>query len=82
MSVRDYEPWLALDGGEDGLKFYRAIAGKWSSALRLGGTLLFEVGMGQAPDVELILGMNGYENVQTFQDTRGIWRVVEGTANR
>ncbi len=82
VSVRDYEPWLALDGGEDGLKFYRAIAGKWSSALRLGGTLLFEVGMGQAPDVELILGMNGYENVQTFQDTRGIWRVVEGTANR
>ena len=82
VSVRDYEPWLALDGGEDGLKFYRAIAGKWNSALRLGGTLLFEVGMGQAPDVELILGMNGYENVQTFQDTRGIWRVVEGTANR
>ena len=82
VSVRDYEPWLALDGGEDGLKFYRAIAGKWSSALRLGGTLLFEVGMGQAPDVELILGMNGYENVQTFQDTRGIWRAVEGTANR
>ena len=82
VSVRDYEPWLALDGGEDGLKFYRAIAGKWSSALRLGGTLLFEVGMGQAPDVELILGMNGYENVQTFQDTRGIWLVVEGTANR
>ena len=82
VSVRDYEPWLALAGGEDGLKFYRAIAGKWSSALRLGGTLLFEVGMGQAPDVELILGMNGYENVQTFQDTRGIWRVVEGTANR
>ncbi len=82
VSVRDYEPWLALDGGEDGLEFYRAIAGKWSSALRLGGTLLFEVGMGQAPDVELILGMNGYENVQTFQDTRGIWRVVEGTANR
>jgi len=82
VSVREYEPWSALDGGADGLDFYRAIAGKWGPALRLGGTLLFEVGMGQAPDVELILGTNGYENVQTFQDTAGIWRVVEGTADR
>ncbi len=80
VSVRDYEPHEALDGGPDGLDFYRAVASKWSPALRLGGTLLFEVGMGQAPDVELILGTNGYENVQSFQDTAGIWRVVPGEA--
>ena len=48
-SVRDYEPHMALDGGEDGLDFYRAIAAKWKPALRLGGSLLFEVGIGQAP---------------------------------
>ena len=81
VSVRDYEPHLALDGGDDGLDYYRAIAGGWKSALRLGGALLFEVGMGQAPDVETLLAKNGYENIQTYQDTAGIWRVVEGVAN-
>ena len=81
VSVRDYEPHMALDGGEDGLDFYRFIAGKWKSALRLGGTLAFEVGIGQAPQVEEILAQNGYEDIKTTADTQGIWRVVEGTAN-
>lgn len=80
-SVRDYEPHMALDGGEDGMNFYRAIAVKWKPALRLGGSLLFEVGIGQAPQVEDILAQNGYENIQTAQDTQGIWRVVEGVLN-
>jgi len=80
-SVKDYEPRMALDGGEDGLDFYRVIAAKWKSALRLGGALVFEVGIGQAPQVEDILAQNGYENIQTAQDTQGIWRVVEGTVN-
>jgi len=79
VSVRDYEPHMALDGGEDGLDFYRYIASKWKSALRLGGTLIFEVGMGQAPDVESILAQNGFEDILTTTDTQGIWRVVEGT---
>lgn len=81
VSVKDYEPHMALDGGEDGLDFYRTIAAKWKSALRLGGALVFEVGIGQAPEVEEILAQNGYENIQTAQDTQGIWRVVEGTVN-
>lgn len=81
LSVRDYEPRLALDGGPDGLDYYRAIASGWKSALRLGGSLLFEVGIGQAPAVETILASNGYEDIQTYQDTAGIWRVVQGTAN-
>ena len=81
-SVRDYEPHLALDGGEDGLDFYREIAEKWRTALRLGGVLLFEVGIGQASDVEQILARCGYEDIETFQDTGGIWRVVKGTANQ
>ena len=79
-SVRDYEPRMALDGGEDGLDYYRAIAPKWKAALRLGGALLFEVGIGQAPAVEEILAQNGYQDIQSAQDTQGIWRVVEGTA--
>lgn len=80
-AVRRYEPRLALDGGEDGLDFYRLIAQKWKRALRQGGTLLFEVGLGQAPDVERIMAEFGYQNIQTHPDTRGIWRVVEGTAS-
>ena len=81
VSVKDFEPHMALDGGEDGLDFYRTIAARWKSALRLGGTLIFEVGIDQAPDVENILALNGYENIQSTQDTQGIWRVVEGTVN-
>ena len=82
VSVRDYEPRSALDGGADGLDFYRAIAERWGKALRLGGSLVFEVGIGQAPDVEHILALNGFEQIQTAQDTQGIWRVVEGVMNR
>lgn len=81
VSVKDYEPALALDGGEDGLKFYRQIAAGWANALRLGGALVFEVGAGQAPAVEMILAEHGYEQIKTYRDTAGIWRVVEGTMN-
>ena len=81
ISVKDYEPWGALDGGLDGLDFYRAISANWGTALRLGGSLIFEVGMGQAPAVEQIMAQNGFENIVTHQDPRGVWRVVEGMAN-
>lgn len=81
LSVREYEPMLALDGGADGLMFYRAVASKWGEALRLGGALLFEVGYDQAADVELILAEHGFGQIQTHRDTAGIWRVVEGIAN-
>ena len=81
ISVRDYEPRMALDGGQDGLDYYRAIAAKWKSALRLGGTLIFEVGVGQAAAVEDILEENGYEEIKILPDTQNILRVVEGTVN-
>jgi len=80
-SVKDYEPHLALDGGADGLDFYRAVCSKWKGALRLGGKLLFEVGMGQAGAVEEILVSNGFESIHSTQDTQGIWRVVSGVLN-
>ena len=81
VSVRDYEPHMALDGGADGLDYYRAIAAKWKPALRLGGTLIFEVGIGQAAGVEEILAQNGYEDIKSLPDTQNILRVVEGTIN-
>ena len=82
VSVRDYEPRSALDGGADGLDFYRAIAAQWGSALRLGGSLLFEVGIIQAMDVAALLEGSGFEDIQSTQDTQGIPRVVEGVVNR
>ncbi len=81
VSVRDYEPALALDGGEDGLDFYRSITARWKPALRLGGRLMFEVGYDQADPVEKLMAASGYEDIKSHQDTRGVWRVVEGTLN-
>ena len=78
VSVRDYEPRSALDGGPDGLDFYRAIAAGWGRALRLGGSLLFEVGFDQAMAVAAILEGCGFTDLQSTQDTQGIPRVVEG----
>lgn len=79
-SVRDYEPLMALDGGEDGLVFYRAVADRWKAALRSEGRLMFEIGWDQAPDVEYILAEQDYRDIRTWQDAGGNWRVVEGTA--
>ena len=74
-SVKDFEPHMALDGGTDGLDYYRFIAAKWKSAIRLGGALIFEVGIGQAPDVEEILAQNGFDQIQTPPTPResGVW---------
>lgn len=77
-SVRDYEPHMALDGGEDGLDFFRGIAAGWKSALRPGGKLVFEIAYNQATAVEYILAGEGYEDIRTFRDPAGNWRVVEG----
>lgn len=78
-SVKDYEPLAALDGGEDGLNFYRSVAKQWKSALRRTGTLLFEVGYDQAEDVSNILMENGYHNIAQHKDYNGILRGVEAT---
>ena len=77
-SVRDYEPHIALDGGEDGLKFYRAIAKKWKCALKPGGKLAFEVGFDQAQAVEAILAEQGFTGLRTTMDPGLHWRIVEG----
>ena len=78
-SVREYEPHLALDGGEDGLDFYRAIAEKWKDALVPGGRLYFEVGIGQADDVLRIMRRQGFGDIQIIKDLNEIPRVVFGT---
>lgn len=78
VSVKDFEPVWALDGGEDGLKFYKAIIKYWKSLLRQGGYLLFEVGEGQAQAVRYMLSAAGFGYTDTRKDTLGIDRVVFG----
>ena len=78
VSVRDYEPHLALRGGEDGLDFYRAICAQWRTALRADGRLRFEVGSGQADDVLRIMRSCGFGDVEITPDLNGIPRVVSG----
>lgn len=77
-SVKDFEPVWALDGGTDGLKFYKAIIKYWKSLLRPGGYLLFEVGEGQAQSVSEMLQAAGFSYTDTRKDTLGIDRVVFG----
>ena len=78
-SVREYEPHLALDGGADGLKFYRAIAARWKEALLPGGRLLFELGIGEADAVMRLLRSEGFGDLELYEDTQGISRVIAGT---
>ena len=78
-SVKDNEPHLALDGGEDGLDFYRSIAQKWKEALLPGGRLYFEVGIGQADEVLRIMRREGFGDIQIVKDLNDIPRVVFGT---
>lgn len=79
-SVRDYEPVWALDGGEDGLDFYRAILKNWASVIRQGGELMFEVGEDQAERVKDLMRMAGLREARSFPDTQNIQRVVAAKA--
>ena len=77
-SVRDFEPLEALDGGEDGYMFYRAITKKWKSVLRKDGWLMYEVGEEQAQYVALQMKKAGFKNIRLIKDTAGTERVVVG----
>ncbi|MBO5837510.1 MAG: peptide chain release factor N(5)-glutamine methyltransferase [Oscillospiraceae bacterium] len=76
ISVKNYEPSLALEGGNDGLDFYRAIACNYKDALKPGGYLCFEFGMGQADAVCEILQMNGYTILERSRDYNDRERAV------
>ena len=76
--VKDYEPYIALEGGEDGLNFYRDITRESVKYLKDKGILAFEVGHDQAEDVSEILKHNGYTNIYTKKNLQGIDRVVIG----
>ena len=77
-SVRDYEPHMALDGGADGMDFYRSIAEQWKEALTPGGRIYFEVGIGQADAVLRLMRSQGFGDLQIIKDHHKIPRVVLG----
>ena len=77
-SVRDYEPALALDGGADGLDFYRAVSENYSHLIVSGGYLCFEFGLGQHVAVSMILQEYGYTDITLRRDMRGVIRAVRG----
>ena len=77
-SVRDFEPAWALDGGKDGMKFYKSIIKYWKALIRPGGYLLFEVGEGQADAVKEMMLTGGFRSVGSKFDTLGVERVIMG----
>ncbi len=76
--VRDFEPYIALWGGEDGLDFYRTITSQSIQVLEAGGYLAFEIGHDQNQEVEEILRSEGFINVYSLKDLSGNYRVVVG----
>ena len=76
--VREYEPMLALDGGEDGLMFYRSIIQQAVSHLREHGWLFFEIGYNQGDTVAALMKEHGFSEVQVVKDYAGLDRVVYG----
>ena len=77
--VKDFEPYTALEGGEDGLDFYRKITEQAKLYLKENGVLAYEVGHDQSEDVSKLMKINGYTNIYTKKDLQGIDRVVIGT---
>ena len=77
--VKDKEPRLALDGGFDGLDFYRKITPYAYSVLKEGGKLFFEIGYNQGDGVVKLLEENSFENVTIEKDYNGNDRLVFGT---
>lgn len=77
--VREHEPMMALDGGADGLIFYRRIAGEAGAYLNGGGMLFFEIGCEQAADVCHIMEEAGLREIEVVKDFAGLDRVVYGS---
>ncbi len=80
--VKDFEPRLALDGGIDGLDFYRKITPYAKKVLKGGGRLYFEIGFNQGESVSKILKENGFENVTVEKDYNDKDRLVYGSKKK
>ena len=80
IEVKDHEPRMALDGGKDGLDYYRVIADKASMHLKAGGVLALEIGAEQAADVKKLLNKaDTYEGIRVIRDLAHLDRAVFAT---
>ncbi|MFI3228317.1 MAG: peptide chain release factor N(5)-glutamine methyltransferase [Clostridia bacterium] len=77
--VKDFEPLIALDGGDDGLIFYRAICENFLKMLKPKGQIMFEYGIGQENDIARILRSYGLCEIKITKDLCGINRVIQAT---
>ncbi len=76
--VRDFEPQLALDGGEDGLDLIRPLVEQAVRVLKPGGGLFLEIGYDQGPAVFQCLENAGFQNIRIIKDLAGLDRIVSG----
>lgn len=76
--VRDYDPFIALDGHEDGLYFYRKIIADAADYLKIGSLLAFEIGNDQGLEVKQLMEKAGFKEVTVVKDLCGNDRVVKG----
>lgn len=79
--VKVYEPHIALDGGEDGLVFYRKIIKESKLALKDNGLLAFEIGHDQGEAVKKLMEEEGFSNIRLVKDLAGLDRVLLGYFN-
>ena len=79
--VKKYDPRIALDGGADGLDFYRRITEQARKRLNSNGVLMFELGVGQAQAVRKILKDNGFTETRVVKDYEKKERIIYGKAN-
>ncbi len=79
--VRDFEPENALDGGADGLDFYRKIAGQVKDYLNPGGYVYMEIGYDQGEAVSELMRNAGFTEVEVIKDLARNDRVVKGKGN-
>ncbi len=77
--VRDHEPQLALDGGEDGMDLIRPLVEQAARVLKPGGSLLLEIGYDQGQEVSCALMEAGFQNVRIIKDYAGLDRIVSGS---
>lgn len=78
VGVKDFEPRVALDGGEDGLDFYREITPSSKKYLKENGLLIYEIGYGQGQAVKDIMTFNGFKGVEIIKDLQKHDRVILG----
>jgi release factor glutamine methyltransferase len=80
--IKNWEPSVALDGGTDGLDFYRELIPAAKYFLKEGGLIMLELGIGQSGEVEDIIESSGYSHIETIKDYAGIERIIQAKCRR